>query len=403
MLSEVSQSCVLKELKGLNPNKSTGLDNIGPRFLADGAIPLCKIITFLINLSICTKTVPECTKVAKVKPLYKKGSNLEVGNYRPVSILTSISKILEKSIYVQVDAHCKSHGIIYPLQSGFRRNYSTDSCLIQIHDFIRTEIANGNYVGMMLLDVQKAFDSVNHQMLCKKIELAGIDNTWFKSYLEGRKQVVSVNDTTSSKMTINCGVPQGSLLGPWCYLLYSNDIASCVKCTLVLYADDTILLTSHKNVTTVTENLSEAARNCYHWLSNNFLSMHMGKTEVIFFSSKRKRKFIKNLTISLCGNVIKPKQEVKYLGLKMDNTLSGDAVVKDIVTKCNNRLKFLYRHRDALDTKIRKTLAMALLQCHFDYAVSSWYMGLSKGNKSKLKIAQSKIVRFIINLHSSQQ
>ena len=199
--------------------------------------------------------------------------------------------------------------------------------------------------------------------------------------------------------TINCGVPQGSLLGPWCYLLYSNDIASCVKCTLGLYADDTILLTSHKNVTTVTENLSEAARNCYHWLSNNFLSMHMGKTEVIFFSSKRKRKFIKNLTISLCGNVIKPKQEVKYLGLKMDNTLSGDAVVKDIVTKCNNRLKFLYRHRDALDTKIRKTLAMALLQCHFDYAVSSWYMGLSKGNKSKLQIAQNKVVRFILNLH----
>ena len=259
---------------------------------------------------------------------------------------------MQQAIYVQVNAHCKSHGITYPLQSGFRRNYSTDSCLIQIHDFIRTEIANGNYVGMMLLDVQKAFDSVNHQMLCKKIELAGIDNTWFKSYLEGRKQVVSVNDTTSSKKTINCGVPQGSLLGPWCYLLYSNDIASCVKCTLVLYADDTILLTSHKNVSTVTENLSEAARNCYHWLSNNFLSMHMGKTEVIFFSSKRKRKFIKNLTISLCGNVIKPKQEVKYLGLKMDNTLSGDAVVKDIVTKCNNRLKFLYRHRDALDTKI---------------------------------------------------
>ena len=206
---------------------------------------------------------------------------------------------MQQAIYVQVDAHCKSHGITYPLQSGFRRNYSTDSCLIQIHDFIRTEIANGNYVGMMLLDVQKAFDSVNHQMLCKKIELAGIDNTWFKSYLEGRKQVVSVNDTTSSKMTINCGVPQGSLLGPWCYLLYSNDIASCVKCTLVLYADDTILLTSHKNVTTVTENLSEAARNCYHWLSNNFLSMHMGKTEVIFFSSKRKRKYIRNLTISL--------------------------------------------------------------------------------------------------------
>jgi hypothetical protein len=389
---------VSKELQNMNPNKSTGLDSIGPRFLCDGATALHKTVTHLINLSITKKTVPACTKLAKVTPLFKKGSKLEVGNYRPVSVLTAVSKILEKAVYVQVDTYCKEKGIIYPLQSGFRRNYSAGTCLIQIPDCIRSEISNGNFVGMMLLDVQKAFDSVNHEMLCAKIHLAGIDDTWFRSYLEERKQVVNVNNCMSSEMSIVCGVPQGSLLGPWCYLLYSNDIASCVSCNLVLYADDTILLVSHKNVNEVSQRLSEAASKCFHWLTNNCLSMHMGKTEVIIFSSKRKQCQTRNFVVTLENHAIEPKHEVKYLGLKLNNTLSGEPVVKDIQSKCTNRLKFLYRHRDSLNSKIRKTLALALTQSYFDYAVSAWYMGLSRANKKKIQVSQNKVIRFILNL-----
>jgi len=251
---------------------------------------------------------------------------------------------------------------------------------------------------MMLLDVQKAFDSVNHRMLCEKIRLAGIDESWFKSYLEGRKQIVFVNNCTSTEKTITCGVPQGSLLGPWCYLLYCNDIASCVSCTLILYADDTVLLVSHRDIDAVSSLLSAAAGKCFHWLVNNCLSMHMGKTEVIVFSSKRKRSRTRNFVVNLQDHVIKPMQEVKYLGLKMDNTLSGETVVKDILAKCNNRLKFLYRHKDCLNRKMRKLLSLALIQCYFDYAISSWFMGLTKASKGKLQVAQNKIIRFILDL-----
>ena len=142
-IQNVDRNFILKELQKLKPNKSTGLDDISPRFLRDGAHILSDVIMHLVNLSISSKTVPNCTKKAKVVPLYKKGSRLDVGNYRPVSILTSISKILERAVYVQVVEHCKSNNIIYPLQSGFQKHYSTDTCLMYLQDHIRSEISKG--------------------------------------------------------------------------------------------------------------------------------------------------------------------------------------------------------------------------------------------------------------------
>ena len=155
------------------------------------------------------------------------------------------------------------------MRSGFRRSFSTDSCLVYLHDYIRDEISKGKLVGMALLDVQKAFDSVNHEMLCEKIRLAGIEPDWFISYLEARKHMVCVGESYSSSETITCGVPQGSVLGPWCYLMYSNDIASSVSCKLLMYAEDTVLLVSDKDINTVSVQLGNEATNSYNWLANN--------------------------------------------------------------------------------------------------------------------------------------
>jgi len=396
-LQEVDQSFTLNELKEIDGTKSTGHDNIGPRFLCDGAEGLAPIITHLINLSIRTKIVPDCTKKAKVTPLFKKKSKLDVGNYRPVSVLTSISKLLEKAIYKQVETFCKEKKVIYPLQSGFRRCFSTSTCHIYLQDYIRKEISSGKFVGMVMLDVQKAFDSVDHDMLCEKIRLAGIDPEWFRSYLNSRKQLVSINNNLSSELTIKCGVPQGSILGPWCYLLYSNDISSCVSCNLIMYADDTILLFSDPDIEKVASELSKEIGNCLHWLTNNRLSMHMGKTETLVFSSKRKKNRTKNFVIQCQGHDIKP-SKVKYLGLTLNQTLSGEDTVTSILSKCTSRLKFMYRHSKTLNEKSRKLLASALIQCHFDYASSAWYSGTTKELKIKLQIAQNKMVRFILNL-----
>ena len=230
---------------------------------------------------------------------------------------------------------------------------------------------------MTLLDVQKAFDSVDHEMLCEKIRQAGIEPTWFKSYLSNRTQVVSLNNNCSTERVICTGVPQGSILGPWCFLLYSNDLHACTSCKVLTYADDTVLLVSNRCLHIVSQQLSSELTNCFHWLTNNHMSMHMGKTEVIVFSSRRKRHLAKNFVISCQGQQIFAKPEVKYLGLKLDSILSGNSIVDNIVSKSTSRLKFLYRHANCLDQKSRKTLVSALIQSYFDYNAPAWYDGIT--------------------------
>ena len=345
---------------------------------------------------------PTASKLLRSPPYTKKNSKLEVGNYRPVSVLSSVSKILEKAVHVQVEAHCKDHNMLYHLQSGFRGNYSTDTCLIYLLDLIRSEISNGNVVGVIVLDVQKAFDSVDHSHLVEKIKLAGLDPAWFASYLENRKQIVFVNGFPSGEEQIKAGVPQGSILGPWFYLLYSNDIPTCINSTktkMLLYADDTILISSNRAVQNVIQELESALSQCHHWFNNNKLVMHSGKTESILITSKRKQHLQKEFVINYAGQVIKPSDMVKYLGLKIDSTLSGDKIVDSILTKCHSRLKFLYRYKDILSVKTKKVLTSALIQSHFDYASTAWYSALTKHLKSKLQVAQNKIARFILNLH----
>ena len=165
-----------------------------------------------------------------------------------------------------------------------------------------------------------------------------------------------------------------------------------------MYADDTILLVSDKNLDKMSADLSCAVEKCHHWMTNNRLSMHMGKTEAIIMTSKRKLPNIKNVVIKCKGFDIKPSCNVKYLGLNLDQTLSGENTVCSIVKKCTSRLKFMYRHKDALNLKARKLLTAELIQCLFDYAASSWYTGTSAKLKHKLQVAQNKVARFVLGL-----
>ena len=145
--------------------------------------------------SIQHGVIPQDLKIAKVTPLHKKGSNTDCGNYRPVSILTTISKVMEKVIFQQMDSYLKENKILYEYQSGFRSAFSTDTCLIHLIDFIKQEGDNGKYTGMVLLDLQKAFDTVNHKILLQKLNAIGLGRQsikWFESYLTGRTQVVDI-------------------------------------------------------------------------------------------------------------------------------------------------------------------------------------------------------------------
>ena len=265
-------------------------------------------------------------------------------------------------------------------------------------DYIRILKSKGNYVGMVLLDLQKAFDTVDHEILCNKLEAMGINFTkWFKSYLGGRQQIVIANETRSDPGIVSCGVPQGSILGPLLFLCYVNDMPISIKCKLLLYADDSALIVSGSDPQTIADKLSEELESCRKWLLDNKLSLHLGKTEAILFGSKRKLKNVESFEIRCGEEIIKHVKSVKYLGVQIDENMSGDSIVKEIIKKANTRLKFLYRNKNLLNFQCRKTLCSALIQCHFDYSCSSWYPGINKGLKDKLQITQNKIARFILN------
>ena len=245
-----------------------------------------------------------------------------------------ISKILEKAVYVQLEKYLIDNNLLYEYQSGFRKSYSTDTCLINLMDTIKMENSQGLYAGMVLLDLQKAFDTVDHDILCKKLETMGLDFTnWFKSYLKGRTQVVIANETSSEAGSVTCGVPQGSILGPLLFLCYVNDMPMSIKCKLLLYADDSALIISGKDPKVIAEKLTKELESCQQWLMDNKLSLHLGKTEAMIFGTKRKLKKVESFEVK-CGNIkINNVNEVKYLGLQIDDNLSGEAAVKNVLKK----------------------------------------------------------------------
>jgi hypothetical protein len=267
-----------------------------------------------------------------------------------------------------------------------------------LQDYVRKQTASGLYTGMILLDIQKAFDSVDHSILCRKLSAMGVQSTeWFHSYLSNRKQIVNINGIESDPLDISCGVPQGSILGPLLFLCYVNDMPNSVNCMMLQYADDSALIYSDKDPEKIGNILSKNLDSCNNWLIENKLSLHMGKTELILFGSKIKLNRFPDFSILCHGQTIKASKSVVYLGLELNQYLDGEQTALNIVRKVNSRLKFLYRQANYFNQHIKKTICSALVLCLFDYSISSWYGGISKYHIQRLQCAQNKVIRFILN------
>ena len=379
-------------LNGLTANKATGLDSLPARFLKDGTEVIACPLAHIINLSLHSSQIPEDMKNARVVPLYKKQSKTEPGNYRPVPILSVTSKILERIVYNQLEHYLKENNLLYKLQSGFRPSFSTGTCLTFLMDYIRSEMDFGNYIGMVMIDLQKAFDTLDHSILENKLKAIGLDGNaiaWFDAYLKNRMQVTDVGGFFSDPKVVPCGVPRGSILGPLLFLIYFNDMEASVSGKLILYADDSALLVLGKHIKTIENVLGDNLLSLSNWLIDNKLSLHLGKTESILFGTKHMLSKHSKLAISCGNNVITSKTVIRYLGVDLEQTLSGTAIVENILKKGNSRLKFLYRQAKYLNTRSRKLLTSALILCHFDYACSAWYSDLQKTMIHKLQILQN--------------
>ena len=400
---KVKEDIIIKILEKTNISKAAGIDTLGGRFLKDGIPILALPITQLCNLSILLSVFPEKCKTAKLKPLFKKGSSTEPKNYRPISLLPLISKLIEKVIHDQTQEFLVENKILYKYQSGFRGNHSTDSCLSYLNDKILQGFDSGKITGMILIDLQKAFDTIDHEILLKKMIYIGFSKktiAWFKSYITNRSFIVNVENDYSVPGQLLCGVPQGSILGPLLFLLYVNDMPQAIKCDLLLYADDSVLIFSHKDIDVINKQLNEDFNSLCDWFVDNKLSIHFGedKTKSILFANKNKIKKVGKLDIHLGDIQIKQHSKVSYLGCILDEDLSGESMATKMLGKINAKLRFLYRKNKFLTPGLRRLLCNALIQPHFDYACSAWYPNLNQKLTKKLQTSQNKCIRFCLQL-----
>ena len=274
--SLVTDETILGILIKLDVTKAKGIDNIAAVFLKDGTGMLSTHIAKLCNLSITTAAFQDDCKIAKLIPIYTKGSKSDPKNYRPISILPLISKIFEKLIHDQTQSFLDDNNILYDFQSGFRKNYSTDSCFSFLTDKISTGFDSGLFTGMILIDPQKAFDTIDHELLLEKMVFLGFSIeviNWFRLYISNRNFEVNISKAFSDCGKVTCGVPQGSILGPLLFLLYTNDMPQALSCDLLLYADDSCLIFQNKNEKVLNQNFC----NLCDWFVDNKLSIHFGE------------------------------------------------------------------------------------------------------------------------------
>ena len=292
----VSSTDVLKALQNLKRTKSPGLDDLPPGMLKDAAIYITEPLTYIINPSLTTGMIPSSWKEAKVLPVFKSGSSSVMDNYRPISVLPAVSKILERIVHGQLSKYLEENALMSPYQFGFRRKHSTSLAVTYLSDTIRKSINKGELTGAIFVDLRKAFDTVDHCRLIEKLKNYRVLETeldWFTDYLFNRHQTVIYDCHKSKRHPVFCGVPQGSILGPLLFVAYINDLPAVLSFSnIIMYADDTILFYSHKNMNDIQEDLDKDMNAVASWLNQNQLVINLskGKTESMIFGTSQKGK-----------------------------------------------------------------------------------------------------------------
>ena len=392
----VDETAVLKVIQSLKPKTSAGHDGISLKLLKYLAPGLLKPLTFIINQSLLTGIFPNNLKIAKVIPLFKKDNPSLVDNYRPISLLSSLSKLFEKIVFGQVFKYFTDNGLFHILQYGFREGHSTETATLDLSDRIINALDNNETPLAIFMDLSKAFDTLDHNILLSKLSFYGINGTalsWFKSYLSDRTQYVEIQSKKSTMLPITTGVPQGSILGPLLFLIYINDIPSSSDAfNFILYADDTTMFStmdfSMSNLN-CNDHINVELEKVWKWLTINKLSLNVDKTKFMLFRPKNRRHTFEP-TLNINGITVERVETFKFWGVIFDENLSWKSHCNHISQKISKLCGVLNRLKYTLPLPILRTLYFSMVQSQLTYGMLTW--GFQPNCLFKL---QKKVMRVI--------
>lgn len=411
--SPVTATEILNATKLLLDKKTLDHNGISTSFIKKIIFQIMKPLHHIFLLSFQKGIVPSQLKIAKVIPIFKAGDRCSMDNYRPISLLSTFSKIIEKIVANRLTIFLNNSNILSKWQFGFRRNHSTIHPMFHFTNFLSNAFNAKKHSLAIFCDLKKAFDCCDHSILLSKLAKYGIrDNAllWFKSYLSNRKQFVTINGKNSLLTDVILGVPQGSILGPLLFLIYINDLPISSKLFTLLFADDTTLLASADSVVSLCNFVNIEFKKVCDFFRTNKLMLHPDKTKLLFYSTSHKGEGVKIYCNNNNGDLLDPSlikkielisnnddpPAAKFLGVFFDSSLSFKFHIHNIKKKLSKALYSLRMAKNLLSSKSLKLVYYSIFHCHLIYAIQIWSSCIPSLINELFKLQKSAI-RIICN------
>ena len=373
---QISTSTVYKKILELKTSTYLDILELDTFLLKECAHLIAPSLTHVFNLSLHHGTLPIDFKIARTTPVFKnKGSITDVSNYRPISVISHISKLLESIVKQQLLTHLIEQQLLSKNQFAYIKGRSTETALHKIIDNWLNNIDNGKITGTCFLDLSKCFDTVSHSILLEKLPNYGIidiELNWFKSYLTDRQQLVKCNGKLSKLMNLSTGIPQGTILGPILFVLYANDIFhNLSEGTCIMYADDITLFVSGSSINQVQQRLQICVNETYTWLNNNKLLVNTSKSNTMLIGTKKR-------TNNCCLNIYINNALINYtdnfnlLGVYIDSDLSWKTHISHLAKKISSKIGLIKRLKPFLPNHIIQKLYSPFIQSNIDYCLTIW-------------------------------
>lgn len=402
VLESVTDLEVKNIIKELKIDAASGIDNISSKVIKYSSNFIVPVLTKIINDSFVNSTFPQCLKIAKVIPVHKSGSQLDLNNYRPISVLTTVSKIFEKALLIRLENFLLLNNVIHQHQYGFIKKSSTTSACLNLTDSLSRSFEKKQYCACLFLDIRKAFDTINPSILLIKLRKMNISDTHlnlFSSYLMNRRQVVQVNNEMSMETEITLGIPQGSILGPCLFNIYINDIISCnLNGRIQLYADDAVVVYSAISLPQIKTQIQQDLEILKQWFNKNQLVLNDDKTKYIIFENmKLDFGIFDTAPITYNSFIIERVEKYNYLGLELDKKLSWECHMDLVKKRILPYIFAINRTKNVLPKKVLLLLYNAHILSRLAYLNPIW----SGGAQTKLKeieILQKRALKYIIHV-----